>query len=224
MVVTETAAIKVTTKMPLDRAALIGCAVTTGIGAVLNTAKVGVGESVAVFGCGGVGLNAIQGAALAGAHPVIAVDIEDSKLEVAREMGATITINSANVDAVDAVRGNTSGGVDYAVLTVGIISVLEQALAALRVAGTCVLVGAPAQGQLAKVDPLHLLAGERRLVGSRYGSYNPQIAFPRLVDLYLSGKIKLDNLISHRYELDQVNEASRNLVSGHDVRGMILFD
>jgi S-(hydroxymethyl)glutathione dehydrogenase/alcohol dehydrogenase len=224
VVVDESAAVRVTPAIPLDTAALIGCAVTTGVGAVLNTAKVRVGESVAVFGCGGVGLNAVQGAALAGAHPIIAVDVLESKLEAASGLGATATVRSGQEDPVERIRSLTGGGVDHAIVAVGAAPVMETAVTSLGRSGQCVLVGAPPFGTAMSVDPFLLVGSERRLVGSRYGSSNPQVAFPQLVDLYLAGKLKLDELITNRYPMHKVNEASAALASGADIRGVLTFD
>nr|WP_281352393.1 Zn-dependent alcohol dehydrogenase [Phytoactinopolyspora alkaliphila] len=224
VVVDETAAVRVSRAIPLESAALIGCAVTTGVGAVLNTAKVRVGESVAVFGCGGVGLNAVQGAALAGAHPVIAVDVLESKLDVAKRLGATDTVHSGEEDPVERIISLTGGGVDHAIVAVGATSVMDVALRSLGRSGQCVLVGAPPFGTSLSVDPFLLVGSERRLVGSRYGSSNPQVAFPFLVDLYLTGKLKLDELITTRYPMHKVNEASAALASGADIRGVLTFD
>lgn len=224
IVVDESAAVSIRRDMPLDKAALIGCAVTTGLGAVTNTAGVRPGNSVVVFGCGGVGQSAVQGAALVGANPVIAVDVVDHKLEMARRLGATETIRADQADVVDTVRDLTGGGADYTIVAVGSTTVMEQAIAALGKSGTCVFVGGPRVGESVAVDPFHLLTGERRVVGSRYGSSNPHVAFPQLVDLYLAGKLKLDELISRRYPVDQVNEASTALAEGLDLRGLLVFD
>ncbi|MEU0466424.1 Zn-dependent alcohol dehydrogenase [Amycolatopsis sp. NPDC006131] len=224
VVVDATAAVKIRADMPLDKAALIGCAVTTGVGAVLNTAQVRPGQSAVVFGCGGIGLNAIQGAALAGAQPVIAVDLAEHKLEAAKTLGADVQINAQQTDPIGEVLAHSAGGVDCAVVAVGSTAVMEQALAVLRPRGVCVLVGAPRPGDLVRVDPGLLTSGERRIVGSKYGSSNPHQAFPELVELYLAGKLRLDELIGHRYRLDQINEASAALDEGRDLRGLIVFD
>lgn len=224
IVVDETAAIKVTTAIPLDKAALIGCAVATGMGAVLNTAGVRAGESVAVFGCGGVGQSAVQGAALSGANPIVAVDLIDWKLEHAKRVGATYSINAADHNLLERILGVSNGGVDHAIVAVGSVHVAEMALQVLGPSGTCVLVGAPPIGSKISVDCIEILTGERRLVGSRYGSSNPSTAFPRLVNLYLAGKLKLDGLISHKYRPEEVNVASDALAEGKDIRGVLIFD
>lgn len=224
IVIDESAAVKITRAIRLEKAALIGCAVTTGVGAVLNTAGVRAGESVAVFGCGGVGQNAVQGAALAGANPIIAVDLIDEKLVLAEKLGATCSISGADNDLVDWILRISHGGVDHAIVAVGSGRVAEQAIQVLGPSGTCVLVGAPPVGEKIRVDCLEMLSGERRIIGSRYGSSNPATAFPRLVDLHLAGKLKLDELITRRYRPDEVNVASAALIDGRDVRGLLIFD
>jgi S-(hydroxymethyl)glutathione dehydrogenase/alcohol dehydrogenase len=178
---------------------------------------------VAVFGCGGIGLNAVQGAVLAGADPVIAVDVADTKLDAAAMLGATSGVNALR-EPVDEVLALSDGGVDCAIAAVGSVRAMEQALAVLKPRGVCVLVGAPRPGEEVRVDPALITGGERRLVGSKYGSSNPHLAFPELVDLYLTGKLKLDELISTRYSLEQINEASAALDEGRDLRGLIVFD
>lgn len=223
-VVDESCAIKVTKDIPLDKAALIGCAVTTGVGAVINTAGVRPGESVVVFGCGGVGLNAVQGAVLAGANPIYAVDLVKLKLEAARQLGATAVIDPSQEDPVERIRDLTGGGADYAIVAVGSTTAMEQAISVLGRSGTCVLVGSAPGGKPISVDPAHFVRAERRLVGSRYGSSNPHVAFPRLVDLYLAGRLKLDELISNSYRPDQVNEAFQALADGTDIRGLLVFE
>lgn len=225
VVVDESAAVKVSADMPLDKAALIGCAVTTGVGAVVNTARVRPGESVAVFGCGGVGLNAVQGARLAGAYPIYAVDVNGQKLELASRLGATESIDSSAVDPVEELRRATNDvGVDYAIVAVGAIPAMEQAVAALARAGTCVLIGSAPFGRTLTVDPAHLIRAERKLIGSRYGSSNPQVQFPRLVELYLAGHLKLDELITKTYQLSEINEAFEALSNGTDVRSVLVFE
>lgn len=224
IVVHESAAIKIRRDISLENAALIGCAVTTGVGAVLNTAQARVGDTITIFGCGGVGLSAIQGAVMTGANPIIAVDVVDMKLEAAARLGATDLINASAEDPVEGIQRLTEGGADVAIVATGTTAVMEQAMAALGPRGICVLVGAPSQGSSLRVDPLHLIFAERRLVGCRYGSSNPHVAFPRLVELYLAGKLKLDELISHTYQLEQVNEAHRALSDGRDIRGLLVFD
>lgn len=216
-------AVKVDPRMPLDIAALIGCSVMTGVGAVINTAKVAPGESLAVWGCGGVGLNAIQGGRLASAWPLIAVDVSDEKLELARSLGATHTVNPAREDVVERIVGLTGRGLEHAVVTVGSAAATEQAWAAVARGGTCVVVGVGRADEALRIDPRYLVIGERRLVGSSYGSARPLEDFPRLVNLYLDGKLKIDELVTKRYALDEVEQAHRDLAAGALARGLLVF-
>lgn len=223
-VVAADSAIKIRADMPLDKAALIGCAVTTGTGAVINTARVPAAASLAVFGAGGIGLNAIQGGRLCGAFPLIAVDVADNKLEFARILGATHTLNGSASDPVHAIRDLTGGrGAEYTVVAVGNTSAIQQAWDALAPGGTCVVIGAPPGGQTVTVDPVNLYRDEKRLTGSRYGSSRPLDDFGRLVDLYLGGRLELDALITREYSLDEINEAHRALAAGENMRGLIVF-
>jgi len=210
-------------EMPLDRASLLGCAVMTGVGAVINTARVRPGTTVAVFGCGGVGLNMVQGAALASAGRIIAVDVQDHKLEFARRFGATDGINASEQDPVEAIRGLTGGeGADYAFEAIGIPQVMEQALTSVRRGGMAVIVGIPERGQRMSF-PTNLLIGERILTGSLYGSGNLRIDIPRLVDFYLSGKLDLDTLMARSYALEEVNDAFAAMGGGEVGRGVIVY-
>jgi S-(hydroxymethyl)glutathione dehydrogenase/alcohol dehydrogenase len=222
IVVPEAAAVVVRPEIPLEVAALIGCCVMTGIGAVTNTAHVAAGEIVAVFGCGGVGLNAVQGAAMSGAYPIVAVDVLASKLDFARRMGATHVVDARAEDPVAALRA-TFGGVDHAFVAVGAGRAVEQAIAALAPGGTCVIIGAPPTGEQIVLDSAAVRAGELHVLGSSYGSANPPVDFPWLVDLYLAGRLRLDELVTRRYDLDQANEAFERLVAGDDARGLIVF-
>jgi S-(hydroxymethyl)glutathione dehydrogenase / alcohol dehydrogenase len=203
--------------------ALIGCAVTTGVGAVVNAAKVEPGSSVAVIGCGGVGLNVIQGAALVNASRIIAVDLLDNKLEYARQFGATDTINARNGDAVEQVRELTGGGADYAFEVIGNGKTVEQAIEMTRTAGTACIVGMAPQGSRSSFDPLLFVTRETKLIGTWYGSARPRIDFPRMVELTLAGKLKVQELISRRYSLDQINEGFDRLGRGEVARGVIVF-
>ena len=209
--------------IPLDELAIIGCAVTTGVGAVLNTAKVEAGATVAVIGCGGVGLNVIQGAALAGASRIIAVDLLDNKLAYAKQFGATDTVNGTSGDAVGQVREMTGGGVDYAFEVIGNARTAEQAIEMTRQAGTAVIVGMAPQHQQAKFDPLLFVQKETRLLGSWYGSARPRLDFQRFIDLTVAGKLKVREMISEKYTLDQINEAYDRLGRGEVARSVIEF-
>ena len=222
-VVAESAAISITPRMPLDRAALIGCSVATGVGAVVNTANARLGSSVAVFGCGGVGLNAIQGAVLAGAHPIVAVDVRPSRTELAVALGATAAVDAAAADAAGQLLGLAPGGFDVTVVAVGSGPAFESAWAATGRGGICVLVGKPPDGTRIDFDPQTLLAGERRMSGSVYGSVRPEADFPKLADLYLAGRLRLDELITRRYRLDEADQAFTDLARGDNARGLIVF-
>lgn len=223
IVVPEAAAVEVRKDFPLDLAALIGCSVTTGFGAVVNTADVRPGQSVAVFGCGGVGLNAVQGAAIVGAYPIIGVDLLDSKLEYARHFGATHTINLQTDDLMEEVMALTGHGVDASIIAVGATQAMEQGLEVLSKQGVEVVVGLPGTGETFAVDPRLLMAGERRILGSRYGSGNPMVEFPRMVDLAMAGLLKVEDLVTQRYDLDEADEAFRSLAAGEQARGLIVF-
>jgi len=223
-VLPEQGVVKIRKDVPLDRAALVGCAVMTGVGAAINTARVEPGSSVAVFGSGGVGLNVIQGAALAGAEKIIAVDLLDSKLAYARQFGATHTINGRSADAVATIRNLTDGiGADYAFDAIGNVRVLEQGLEAIRKAGTLCCVGMPNYQQQFAFTVFPFILAEKRIISSIYGSCDPWIDFPRLLNLYVAGKLKLDELISREYRIDDVNEAFRALEAGEVARSVVRF-
>jgi S-(hydroxymethyl)glutathione dehydrogenase/alcohol dehydrogenase len=211
--------------MPLDRAALLACGVITGFGAVVNTAHVGPGQSVVVIGTGGVGLNTIQGAVLVGAHPIIAVDRLESKLTQAQAFGATHTINGAQKDPVAAVKELTLGrGADYAFVTVGSPVAAAQGIAMIRKAGTVVVVGIPDEGATVPLPVGDLVGDERRVIGCLMGSGRLRIDVPWLVELYRRGQLKLDELITARYPLEQINEAITAMESGEVLRNVIVFD
>ncbi len=212
-------------EVPLDSASLLACGVITGLGAVVNTAKVEPNSSVVVIGIGGVGLNSVQGAVLAGAHPIIAIDLLDHKLAAAKTFGATHTINAAQQEApAEIVRGLTSGrGADYAFVTVGSTAAVEQALGLIRRGGTVVLVGIPAESATIPLRIAHQVWNERRLLSSSMGSTRLSVDVPRLVALYQHGRLKLDELISARYPLEQINEAIESVEKGEALRNVIVF-
>ena len=221
-VVPRTAAVPIDKDMPLEQAALIGCGVMTGVGAAINTAKVEAGSSVAVFGCGGVGLNCIQGAAIVGAEPIIAVDILDNKLEMAKEFGATHTVNSAQEDPVARIQEITDGlGVHYAFEAIGLIGEpFLQSILCTRKRGVSVFVGHAPVNTPIPLDARMLMA-EKSIIGSMYGTARPQIDFPRLVTLYKAGKLKLDELVTRVYPLEQVNDAFDALAKGEVARSVL---
>ena len=223
-VVAEEAVIPISDDVPLDKASLVGCAVPTGVGAALNTAKVGAGESVAVFGTGGVGLNVIQGAALSGADPLIAVDIKENKLAYAREFGATHTINALEEDPIEAIKRLTEGrGVQYAFEAIGDTKVSVQALASVCKGGKAVIVGqSPFQDEI--TFPGRMLWEEAEMVGCHYGSSRVRLFMPKLIELYKAGKLKLDELVTKVFTLDEINEGFAALESGEVARGIIRYD
>jgi len=220
MLVPENGVVKAPEGMPLDKAALVGCSVMTGIGAVINTAKVQPGDTVAVIGTGGVGLNVIQGAVLAGASRIIAVDVLDNKLEYAKTMGATDTVNASKDDPVQAVQNLVRGGVDYAFEAIGNTTAASQAFDMVRRGGTAVIVGMMPFGSKVELNGAAFL-GEKGVKGSFYGSTRFRVDMPRLCDFYLRGKIKLDELVSRHYPLDQINEAYDAMKRGEVARSVL---
>jgi len=209
-------------EIPLQQAALVGCGVMTGVGAALNTANVRPGKSVAVFGCGGVGLNVIQGAAIASAEPIIAVDILDNKLELAKQFGATHTVNSAKEDAVARIQEITGGpGAHYAFEAIGLVGEpFRQAILCTRKRGITVFVGHAPFNTAVDFDA-RMLMPEKMVIGSMYGSCRPRVDFPRLLGLYKSGKLKLDELVTRVYPLEQVNDAFVALGKGEVARSVL---
>jgi S-(hydroxymethyl)glutathione dehydrogenase/alcohol dehydrogenase len=222
-VVPESCAIPIDPAMPLELAALIGCSVMTGVGAVINTAMVPAGASMAVFGAGGVGLNVVQGGALVAAHPVIAVDVMGPKLEHARALGASHVVDASREDPVAAIKRLTRLGAEYTFVAVGNTRAVSQALDALAPGGTCVLIGVPETGATVPLDIRPLVTGERVVRGSSYGSARTREDLPRMVSLYLAGKLRIDELVTRRYGLDEANEGFRALAAGELARGLIVF-
>lgn len=216
--------VKIDKAIPLDRAALVGCAVTTGVGAVFNTARVEAGSSVVVFGCGGVGLNAIQGAAIAGATMIVAVDTTESKLEFAKAFGATHTLLAKpGEDPVKAIKKLTGGGADYAFECVGSGELGATAYRATARGGKAVIVGVARGSDALTVKPAGLVFEEKSLQGSYFGSCVPRVDFPRMLGLYMAGKLKLDELITKRYSIDEAPQAFADMQSGKNARGVIVF-
>ena len=222
VVVPVSGAIRVRKDAPLDVLALVGCAVATGVGAVTKTANVQPGSTVAVIGCGGVGLNCVQGARLAGAARIVAVDIMPEKLELARRLGATDVIDSSRTDAVAALKTAVPEGLDYIFDAIGKISTTEQAIAALGLGGAAVIVGLPPTGQYARFDPLALAEADQRILGSNYGSVVPQRDIPWLVDLYMLGELDLESLVSARRPLSEAPQALVDLAAGHALRQLLV--
>jgi S-(hydroxymethyl)glutathione dehydrogenase / alcohol dehydrogenase len=222
-VVPESCAIRIDERMPLDLAALIGCSVMTGVGAVINTAAVPAGASMAVFGVGGVGLNVVQGGALVAAHPIIAVDVKAAKLDHARALGASHAVDASREHAVAAIRRITRLGADYTFVAVGDTRAVTHAIEALAPGGTCVLIGVPESGATVPLDVRPLVTAERVIRGSSYGSARTREDLPRMVNLYLAGKLRIDELVTHRYGLEDANEGFRALAAGELARGLIVF-
>jgi S-(hydroxymethyl)glutathione dehydrogenase/alcohol dehydrogenase len=224
MLVHENALVKIREDMPLDRAALIGCGVTTGLGAALNTARVEAGQTVAVIGCGGVGLSAIQGCRIAGAGRIIAVDTADWKLELAKELGATDGVNASETDPVGTVLELTSGGVDFAFECIGLPATNQQGLGMTRKGGALVMVGVVPIGQNVEFPGWDLVLRGKSILGCMMGSNRFRVDMPRYVDLYLRGELKLDEMISARLPLEGVNDALEALRKATAARQVLVFD
>lgn len=222
VVVAEQAAVKVPDDVPFDVAALIGCSVATGVGAVVNDARVQPGRSAVVIGAGGVGLSIIMGLALAGASPIIAVDVTDASLELAREFGATHTIRSGD-DLAERMREIVPEGADFAFEAIGRPETIALMPGALRRGGSAVIVGLPPQDRPVAVDALALAEEGKTLIGSNYGGTVPARDFPMLANLFLHGKLPVDRLITDRTSLDGVNEAFDRMREGARGRSVIMF-
>ncbi len=216
--------VKIDRDIPLDRAALVSCGVMTGVGAVTNTARVTPGSIAVVFGAGGVGLNAIQGCAIAGAAMIVAVDMSDAKLDMARQFGATHTLNArAEENVVKALRKMTGGGADYAFECVGYGEIAAQAYGCLRKGGTAVVVGVASPKDTTTLRTASLTFEEKTLTGSYFGSARPREDFPRLLALYRAKRLKLDELITRTYRIEEAPQAFADLAAGKNARGVIVF-
>lgn len=221
----EDSVVKITSDVPLDRCALIGCGVMTGWGAACNTAKVEPGSVCVVFGAGGVGLSAIQGCVSAGAMMIVAVDRLANKLEMAKVFGATHVLDASKTDTLlKDLRKLTGGGADYAFECVGHGEIVAQAYASLRRGGTAVVVGAAKPSDITHLPTASFAFDEKTIKGCFYGSTRPRHDFPRLVSLYQAGKLKLDELITHRYRIEEAPQAFEDLAQGRNARGVIVFD
>lgn len=218
----ETSVIKIPNDVPMPIAALMGCSVMTGIGAVINTARVEPGSSVLVIGAGGVGLSVIIGAVLAGASRIIAADQAVSKLEMAASLGATDTINASSTDLVAAVQMITGEGVDYSFEAIGTADTMSQAVQTLRPAGVATLIGIARQDVAFSVNALDLVTREKSVKGSFYGSTRRAVDFHRLFELYKLGRLPLDRLLSRTYPLREINEAFRAILSGDVARSVVI--
>ena len=224
MLLHENSVVKIDKRYPLQTAAIVGCAVTTGFGAAIRTSGLQPGETAAIYGCGGVGLSLLQGARVAGARRIIAVDKFDAKLELARELGATDTVNATETDPVAAIRELTGGrGVDHAFEAVGLPMLVDQAVRSLAIRGTATLVGVLPAG--AKIEfPWEALRPECRLQTSRMGSNAFRVDIPNHLELYEQGRLRLDEMISRRIPLDSINDAFRAMDEGDGARSLLVFD
>lgn len=222
-IVDKSQVIPIPADMPMDRAALLACGVITGYGAVVNKAKVRPSESCVIIGVGGVGLNAIQGASISGAYPVIAVDMLDKKLEASKTFGSTHLVNASKGDPVEQVKEITGGyGADYVIVTVGVTSAIAQGVTMLGRQGTVVIVGLATQNL--EVFPMDIIDYEKVITASFMGTTNSSQDIPKLINLYKSGKLKLDELITAHYTLDKINEAVSSTESGEALRNIISFE
>jgi S-(hydroxymethyl)glutathione dehydrogenase/alcohol dehydrogenase len=222
VVVPESGAIRVRQDAPLELAALAGCAVATGVGAVRNTAGVQPGTTVAIIGCGGVGLSCVQGARLAGAARIVAVDVVAEKLAVARRLGATDVVHADGRPVVAALRDLVPEGLDYVFDAIGKIETTEQAITALGLGGSAVLVGLPPSGRRARFDPLALAEADRRILGCNYGSITPRRDIPLMVDLVMNGDLDLESMVSARRPLAEAADALADLSTGRVLRQLLI--
>jgi len=221
-VVSERSVVPVPDGVPAEIAAITGCAVVTGVGAVLDVVQRAAGRGIVIYGVGGVGLCSVMGARLVGADPIVAVDVDDGKLELARRFGATHTVNASSGDTVEQVRAITSGGVDWAIEAIGQAGTLRQAVSSLAPGGTAIALGLARTGATFEVPINELVQGQKRIVGSLYGSANPLIDLPRIFGLYLSQRLPLDDLVGERFTLEAVNEAYARLVAGGLGRSVVV--
>ena len=224
VLVDESQVVKLPADMPLDRACLLACGVSTGFGGVVNRAQVRPFQSVVVIGAGGVGVNAIQGAAYSGAYPIVAVDVIEEKLKMAISFGATHAVKAASPDAVASARQICAGrGADYVFVTVGNIAAIRQGFAMSGRRGKTVIIGLPPAKETMSLSPLEFIASERSLMGGFMGSTNLRVDIPRLITLYKNGHLKLDELITNRYPFEGINEAIASTEKGEGLRNVIIF-
>jgi S-(hydroxymethyl)glutathione dehydrogenase/alcohol dehydrogenase len=223
MLLHENGIVKIDRDIPFAQAALIGCGVTTGVGAVLKTAKVEPGSTVAVFGAGGVGLSAIQGARIAGARTIIAVDMVEHKLATARELGATHSVDASLQDPVEKIREITGGGADYTFEAIGLKKVAEQCFDAIRPGGTATVIGMIPVGEKVEI-PGNGLLSEKKLQGSSMGSNSFKVDMPRYIELYRQGRLRLDEMITKRAPLEDINDRFRAMKAGEVARSVIVFE
>lgn len=219
-VVHERSCVKIRDDAPFEVACLLGCGVSTGLGAAIYTTGLHPGESIVVFGCGGVGLSAIMGARLAGAGTIIAVDTVSKKLKLAKKLGADVTINAKRVEPIGKIMEVTGGGADYALECIGNVDVMAQAFASIRFGGKFIIVGMAPLGAMVSAAPFEFLLG-KTMTGTVQGDITPSVDIPRFVDLYMNGKLPVDKLISHIYSLDQINDAFDALKRGEAIRSVV---
>ncbi len=222
MLVHENAVVRIPEDVPFEAAALLSCGVLTGVGAVFNTAQVRPGSTVAVFGLGGVGISVVQGAFIAGARRIIAVDILPQKLEIAKRFGATDVVNASEVDPVEAILKLTGEGVDYSFAVVGSAKVYRQCVDCLAPLGTATVIGVPSMTETLELEPRQILR-ERRLQGSVMGSNRFPVDIPRYLELYRQGRLKLDEMVSRRAGLEHVNESFEWMRKGEVIRTVLTF-
>ena len=215
--------VKIDQELPFDEAALFGCAVLTGVGAVINTAKVSAGSSVAVIGLGGVGLSSLLGAVAVGARRIVAVDLSDDKLGLARQLGATDTFNPGNPSAIDEIRSATAGGVEFAFEMAGSVKAMDLAYKITRRGGTTITAGLPPPNHTFALPQVNLVAEERTIKGSYIGTCVPIRDLPRYIELYRGGKLPVDRLMSGRLKLDEINLGFDRLHEGKAVRQVVVF-
>jgi S-(hydroxymethyl)glutathione dehydrogenase/alcohol dehydrogenase len=224
MLCPERSLVKIRDDMPLDRASLIGCGVTTGLGAALNTVHIPAGASVVIIGCGGVGLAALQGARIIGAGKIIAVDTQSWKFDMARELGATDCVSSKDGDPVAEVQALTGGGADFVFECIGLVPTVQQAVAMTGRGGTTVLVGLVPVTEVVPISAADLTLQEKNITGSYMGSNRFRFDMPKYIEFYLDGRLKLDEMISSRIPLEAVNEALDLMRKGEAARQVIVFD
>ena len=224
MLCPERSLVKIRDDMPLDRASLIGCGVTTGLGAALNTVDIPAGATVVIIGCGGVGLSALQGARIGGAGKIIAVDAKAWKFDLAHKLGANECVDATDGDPVAAVQGLTGGGADFVFECIGLVPTVQQAVAMTGRGGTTVLVGVVPITQTAAFSPADLVLQEKKITGSFMGSNRFRFDMPKYIEFYLDGRLHLDEMISARIKLDEVNEGFDRMRKGEEARQVIVFD
>jgi S-(hydroxymethyl)glutathione dehydrogenase / alcohol dehydrogenase len=224
MVIHENATVKIPAEIPLHLASVVGCGVATGLGAVFNTARVEPGANVVVIGCGGVGLNVVQGARIAGASKIIGVDIVNGKLDRATGLGATHVVDTAREGAVEAVRRLTERGAEYVFEVTGVQELAEQAVEMLAPGGTLTLVGIPPEGARMEFEPAKFIPLEQRILGTSVGSLRPRVDIPRYLRMYLTGQLDLDSLVSRKLRLEEINEGFAAMGRGEVARSIVVFD